>query len=87
MRKFNLKDRVIKRNVRGKKISKWQETINRKNAKTRARVEHVFGYMEESMHGMRSRAVGFLRNAAQIIFTCLVYNMLRYEQIRRLGMN
>ncbi len=29
----------------------------------------------------------FLRNAAQIIFTCLVYNMLRYEQIKRLGMN
>ncbi len=87
MRKYNLKDRVIKRNVRGKRISKWQETINRKNAKMRARVEHVFGYMEESMHGMHSRAVGFLRNAAQIIFTCLVYNMLRYEQIKRLGMN
>ena len=87
MRKYNLKDRVIKRNVRGKRISKWQETINRTNAKMRARVEHVFGYMEESMHGMHSRAVGFLRNAAQIIFTCLVYNMLRYEQIKRLGMN
>ena len=87
MRKYNLKDRVIKRNVRGKKISKWQETINWKNSKTRARVEHVFGYMEGSMHGMYSRAVGFLRNSAQIIFTCLVYNMLRYEQIRRLGMN
>ncbi|MBR5719951.1 MAG: hypothetical protein IKX38_02955 [Bacteroidales bacterium] len=50
-------------------------------------MEHVFGYMEGSMHEMRSRAVGFLRNSAQIIFTCLVYNMLRYEQIRRLGMN
>ena len=57
------------------------------HAKMRARVEHVFGYMEESMHGMHSRAVGFLRNAAQIIITCLVYNMLRYEQIKRLGMN
>lgn len=29
MRKFGMKDKVIKRNTRGKKISKWQETINR----------------------------------------------------------
>ena len=57
------------------------------HAKRRARMEHVFGYMEESMHGMHSRAVGFLRNAAQIIFTCLVNNMLRCEQIKRLAMN
>ena len=87
MRKYNLKDRVIKRNVRGKKISKWQETINKKNAKVRARVEHVFGIMERCLQGMRSRAVGFLRNEAYIIFSGLVYNLIRYEQIKRLGMN
>lgn len=85
LRKYNMKDRIIKRNVRGKKISKRQETINKKNSKTRARVEHVFGFMEQSMHGMYSRAVGFIRNMAQIIFTSLVYNMLRYEQIKRLS--
>ena len=38
MRKFGMKDKVIKRNTRGKKISKWQETINRKNSKLRVRV-------------------------------------------------
>ncbi len=53
----------------------------------RARAEHVFGHMEDSMCGMRSRAVGLLRNVAQIIFTCLDYSMLKYEQIKRLGMN
>ncbi len=55
--------------------------------KTRARVEHVFGIMERCLHGMRSRAVGFLRNEAYIIFSGLVYNLIRYEQIKRLGMN
>ncbi|MBR5720357.1 MAG: hypothetical protein IKX38_05050 [Bacteroidales bacterium] len=39
-------------------------------------MEHVFVYMEGNMHGMRSQSVGFLRNSAQTIFTCLVYNML-----------
>ena len=87
MRKHNMKDRVIKRNVKGKKISKRQETINRNNSKIRVRVEHAFGYCEGSMHSISSRLVGFVRNAAFIIFTNLVYNMNRYEQILRLGMN
>ena len=87
MRKFGMKDKVIKRNTRGKKISKWQETINRKNSKLRVRVEHVFGYMEECLHGMSSRVVGFARNAAFNTLTNLVYNLCRYEQVMRLGMN
>ena len=87
MRKFGMKDKVIKRNTRGKKISKWQETINRKNSKLRVRVEHVFGYMEECLHGMSSRVVGFARNAAYNTLTNLVYNLCRYEQIMRLGIN
>lgn len=87
MRKFKLKDSVIKRNVKGKKISKRQDTINRKNSKTRVRVEHIFGFCEQSLSGMFSRAVGFARNAAFNTHTCMVYNMCRYEQILRLGMN
>lgn len=87
MRKFGMKDKVIKRNTRGKKISKWQETINRKNSKLRVRVEHVFGFMEECLHGMYSRVVGFARNAAYNTLTNRVYNLCRYEQVIRLGMN
>lgn len=87
MRKFGMKDKVIKRNTRGKIISKWQETINRKNSKLRVRVEHVFGFMEECLHGMYSRVVGFARNAAYNTLTNLVYNLCRYEQVMRLGMN
>ena len=87
MRRFGMKDRVIKRKVKGKELSKRQATLNRKNASPRARVEHVFGYCEQSMRGMFSRAVGFARNAARNILTSLVYNMMRYEQIQRLGMN
>ena len=87
MRKFGMKDKVIKRNTRGKKISKWQETINKKNSKLRVRVEHVFGFCEQSLHGMFSRVVGFARNAARNTLTNRVYNLNRYEQILRLGMN
>ena len=87
LRKYGLKDRIIKRNIKGKKISKWQDTINRKNAKVRAQVKHVFGYMEECLHGMSSRVVGFARNAAYNTLTNLVYNLCRYEKVMRLGIN
>ena len=69
------------------KMSKWQETINRKNSKLCVRVEHVFGFMEENLHGMYSRVIGFARNAAFNTLTNLVYNLCRYEQVMRLGMN
>ena len=87
MRKHQMEDRVIKRSVRGKKLGKKQETVNRKNSKTRVRVEHVFGYCELNLHGMFSRVVGLARNAARNTLTNLVYNVCRYEQIVRLGMN
>ena len=87
MRKFKMKDRIIKRNVRGKKISKRQDTINKKNSRTRSRVEHVFGFCEQGMNGMFSRAIGLVRNMALNTLTNLVYNMNRFEQIMRLGMN
>ena len=64
-----------------------QETINRKNSKLRVRVEHVFEYMEECLHGMSSRVVGFARNAAFNTLTNLIYNLCRYEQVMRLGIN
>ena len=87
MRKHKMKDRIIKLNTRGKKISKRQQTINRKNSMTRVRVEHIFGYCEQNMHGIFSRAVGFVRNAAFNTLTNLVYNLNRYEEVVRLGIN
>ena len=38
-------------------------------------------------HGMFSRVIGLARNAARNTLTNLVYNVCRYEQIVRLGMN
>ncbi len=52
-----------------------------------ARVEHVFGFCEQSMEGMYGKAVGFMRNAVFNALANLVYNMSRFEQIMRLGMN
>ena len=51
--------------------------------KTRCRIEHVYGFMEQSMKGLFFRGVGMVRAAFYIGFTNLVYNMCRLVQIKR----
>ena len=51
--------------------------------KARCRIEHVYGFMEQSMKGLFFRGVGMVRAAFYIGFTNLVYNMCRLFQIKR----
>jgi hypothetical protein len=41
--------------------------------------------MTGSMRALRQRCIGFERNDAGIKLSSLVYNMLRFEQIKRLN--
>ena len=47
-------------------------------------MEHVFAQMSGSMKALYQRCIGMERNAAGLMLTNLVYNMLRFEQIKRL---
>ena len=49
----------------------------------RSRVEHVFGFMEQSMRGMVVRTVGLARAKANMAMTSLVYDVFRFCQILR----
>lgn len=60
-----------------------QKAENRERSKIRARVEHVFGFMENSMNGMTLRTIGKTRTAFSIGLMNLVYNFFRYEQLVR----
>ena len=59
------------------------EGKNRQKSKTRSRVEHVFGFMEQTMGGLVFRGVGIVRAKANIALTNLVYNMCRLVQIQK----
>ena len=65
----------------------WSEQGRRNSryAKVRKRVEHVFGFMENSMRGMFIRVIGISRAKAKIGLMNLAYNIARYEQLERLG--
>jgi len=61
------------------------DTNNHEKSKTRARVEHVFGFMEQSMKGLIVRSVGMVRTTGLIGLINLTYNLFRYEQVVRLN--
>lgn len=65
---------------------KFAGTGNREKSRTRSRVEHIFGFMENTMNRLYIRTVGLARATAVIGLINLTYNMSRYEQIVRLNL-
>jgi len=82
----NVKAKPIDRAYKNKPLNGSQKRCNRARSKTRARVEHVFGIMSMCMRASWNRCIGTARNESVIGMTNLVYNMIRFEQILRLGL-
>jgi len=82
--KKKVASQVHERAYRNRPLSDEQKERNRQKSKVRARIEHVFGYMSQTMKGFYLRYIGRGRNAAAIGLINLIYNMARYEQIVRL---
>ena len=76
----------IGRAYRNKPLNGSQQRNNRARSKIRVRVEHVFATMRMCMRSAWNRCIGLSRNRAMISMTNLVYNMVRFEQIERLGL-
>jgi len=75
---------IHERAYRNRPLTDVQKETNRQKSKIRARIEHVFGYMSQSMKGFHLRYIGKRRNRAAIGLINLIYNLARYEQIVRL---
>lgn len=83
--KYNMKNKVHEKGYRNKSLTEEQKESNREKSKTRARVEHVFGFMEQSMNGLFLKSVGIVRATGIIGLINLTYNLFRYEQVVRLN--
>jgi IS5 family transposase len=79
-----MKSKVHEKGYRNRPLTDEQKTSNTKKSKIRARVEHVFGFMEQSMKGFVLKSVGIVRATGIIGLINLTYNLFRYEQIKRL---
>ena len=75
---------IHERAYRNKPLSEAADAINTEKSRIRARIEHVFGYQENSMGGIFLRSVGMARAAVGIGMMNLVYNLCRVETLIRL---
>ena len=71
---------------RNNPLTDEEKKSNTKKSKTRARVEHVFGFMEQSMNGLKLKSIGIARAKGIIGLINLTYNLFRYEQVVRLNL-
>ena len=79
----HVENRVCEKGYRGKPLTDEQKESNRKKSKTRCRIEHIFGFMTGSMHGITLRSIGTGRAEFNIGLTNLVYNICRYTILKR----
>ena len=80
---FKMINRVCEKGHRNTPLTSEQQASNRIKSKTRARVEHVFAFMEQSMRGLFIWSVGLVRATGIIGLINLTYNIFRYEQLMR----
>lgn len=74
---------ICEKGRRGHPLTDEQKERNRQKSKVRSRVEHVFGFMKQTMGGLVFRGVVMIRAKANIAMTNLVYNMCRLVQIKK----
>jgi IS5 family transposase len=76
---------VHEKGYRGHPLTKEQKESNNKKSKIRARVEHIFGFMTNSMNNaLYMRSIGMKRIKESIGLLNLTYNLFRFEQLIRL---
>ncbi|MHB8581449.1 MAG: IS5 family transposase, partial [Ignavibacteriaceae bacterium] len=79
--KKKIRNRIHEKGYSNTPLTEAQWESNRKKSKIRARVEHVFGYMTNSMKGIYLRTIGKKRANGVIGLMNLTYNMERYLQL------
>lgn len=77
---------IVEKGYRNKPLTDGQNASNKTISKTRARVEHIFGFMYNSMNdGMFVRTIGKKRATLIIGLNNWVYNICRYTQLKKSG--
>lgn len=75
-------NKIIEKGYRNKPLTEKQIADNREKSKTRVRVEHIFGFVENSMKGSIVRTIGLARAKAKIGMMNLTYNICRCSQLK-----
>ena len=79
----HIQNEVCEKGYRNMPLTAEQKENNRRKSKIRSRIEHVFGFMTMSMHGLTVRSIGFQRAAFNIGLTNPVYNLCPFAYLCR----
>ena len=79
--KKEMTNQVCEKGVRNKPLTDEQIASNREKSRVRSCVEHIFGFMENSMNEMYIQCTGIKRATAVIGLMNLTYNMFRKIQL------
>jgi IS5 family transposase len=77
----NIHLHINEKGYKNKPLTDEQKGNNREKSKVRARVEHIFGHMTNSMGGMFIRCVGINRAIREIAMKNLAYNLQRFTYL------
>lgn len=74
---------VNEKGYKNKPLTEEQKASNSRKSKVKARVEHIFGFVENSINGSYIRTVGMARAKAKIGMMNIVYNICRCVQLKK----
>ena len=72
---------IIEKGYRNNPLTDEQKANNKEKSKVRVRVEHIFGFIENSMNGSTIKTIGTKRAKAIIGLMNLTYNLFRKVQV------
>ena len=78
-----IKANINERAYRNKPLTEEQKASNRVKSRVRARVEHIFGFMENSLKAGMIRTIGIIRAKSETALINLTYNLCRFCQLER----
>jgi IS5 family transposase len=81
----DIKLKIHEKGYRDHPLTEEQKSSNREKSRIRARVEHVFGHMTQSMNGLLIRGIGMCRARCSVGLQNLAYNLSRYRYLRLSG--
>jgi len=84
LKERNVRNRIQRKGARNHPLSACQKQRNHRIAKTRARVEHIFGAMEQ-MGGKQLRCIGQLRANIALTLMATCYNIKRLVYLKKAG--
>lgn len=79
--KVEMINKIHEKGYKNKPLSAVQKENNRIKSSKRARVEHIFGFIETNMKGTCIRTIGMARAKVNIGITNLTYNICRAVQL------